>query len=56
MKDSHLIEDQEAIDRWALVMAYAWMRLKDYDEIPEIVRGELVLGWSAVWLERERVE
>ena len=46
-------EDQHHIDEWALTCAYAWMQLKQYDEIPESVRGELLLGWSSSYLEGE---
>lgn len=53
MSDTRLAEDQKHIDKWALICAYAWMRLKDYDEMPETLRAELLLGWSAAWLEAE---
>ncbi len=51
--DMRLREDQEHIDRWLLIVAYAWDKLNDYREIPESVRGELVIGWSNQWLESE---
>lgn len=48
-----MAEEMERIDQWALLAAYAWMRLKSYDEIPEGVRGEVLISWSTAWLEAE---
>lgn len=48
-----MAEEMERIDQWALLAAYAWMRLKQYDEIPESVRGEVLISWSTAWLEAE---
>lgn len=42
-----LAEEQERVARWAFLAAFVWSELKQYDEIPEMVRGELCQTWLA---------
>lgn len=45
-----VISEQEHITRWAFLASWAWSELRQCDEIPEFVRGELMATWSAQYL------
>lgn len=51
-----IAEEQERVRRWALLAAFVWSELKQYDEIPESVRGELAQTWLAQFLTWEESE
>lgn len=45
-----LAEEQERVARWCMLAAFVWSELRQYDEVPEVVRGELLQTWLAQYL------
>ena len=51
--DPKLTEAQAHIDKFWLLTAYCWMRSQDYNEMSEVLRGEVLLLWAAQYLAGE---